>query len=55
MSFYSRREVDVLTTEEMIARYGTNEPIPELLIVSTDEAVLALQTELKTINEKTSD
>ena len=55
MNFYNRREIDVLTTEEMISRYGTNKSIPELGIVSTDVAIKALQTELLTINEKTSD
>ena len=55
MNFYNRRKVDVLTAEEMVAKYGTNEPIPQLGIVSADQALRVLQTELKTINEKTSD
>ena len=51
MSFYKRFNPEIITTEEMIARYGTDKPIPQLNIVSTEEAKRVVQAELKLLTE----
>ena len=51
MSFYQRFNPEIITKEEMIARYGTDQPIPQLNIVSTEEAKQVVQAELKLLTE----
>ena len=51
MSFYKRFNPEIITKEEMIARYGTDQPIPQLNIVSTEEAKQVVQAELKLLTE----
>jgi hypothetical protein len=51
MSFYQRFAPEVISDEEMIARYGTNKPIPQLNIVDTEVAKRIVQAELKLLTE----
>ena len=51
MSFYQRFIPEVITKEEMIARYGTDQPIPQLNIVDVEEAKRVVQAELKLLTE----
>jgi hypothetical protein len=51
MNFYQRFAPDIITKEEMIARYGTDQPIPQLNIVSVDEAKRVVQAELKLLTK----
>ena len=51
MNFYQRFSPEIITEQEMINRYGTNRPIPELNIVSTDEAKRIVEAELKLLTK----
>ena len=51
MSFYQRFNPEIITKEEMIARYGTDQPIPELNIVDAEQAKRVVQAELKLLTE----
>ena len=51
MKFYDRNDPEVISEEEMIKRFGTNKPIPQLAIVSVEEATNRLQAELKLLTK----
>ena len=50
-NFYDRNDPEIITEQQMISRYGTNRAIPELKIVSTDEAKRIVAAELKLLTE----
>ena len=53
MNFYRKSTEEVISEEDMIAKYGTNEPIPQLGIEPLDEAINRLSLKLsKLSNEK---
>ena len=53
MNFYRKSTEEIISEEDMIAKYGTNEPIPELGIEPLDEVINRLSRKLsKLSNEK---
>ena len=53
MNFYRKSTEAVITEEELIAKYGTNKPIPALGIEPLDEVINRLSRKLsKLSNEK---
>ena len=46
MNFYNQNTSEVITEEQMIARYGTKIAIPQLSIISAAEAKAALETKV---------
>ena len=50
-NFYDRNDPEIITEQEMIDRYGTNKAIPELHIVSTEEAKRIVEAELKLLTK----
>ena len=53
MNFYRKSTEAVFTEEELIAKYGTNKPIPALGIEPLDEVINRLSRKLsKLSNEK---
>ena len=50
-NFYDRNNPEIITEQQMINRYGTNKAIPELQIVSTEEARRIVEAELKLLTE----
>ena len=55
MNFYRKSTEEVITEEELIARYGTNKPIPALGIEPLEEVISRLSRKLsKLTNEKES-
>jgi hypothetical protein len=53
MNFYRKSTEELFTEEELIAKYGTNQPIPELGIEPLDDVINRLSRKLsKLSNEK---
>ena len=53
MNFYRKSTEEVISEEDLIAKYGSNEPIPELGIERLDEVINRLSRTLsKLSNEK---
>lgn len=54
MFFYNQNTSEVLSREELVARYGTEEPIPQLSIISADDARAALLTKISLLDAQTT-
>ena len=50
MNFYNQKTSEVITEGQMIARYGTKYAIPQLSIISIDDAKAAFQTRIASID-----
>lgn len=54
MYFYNQDTSEVITEEQMIARYGTKMSIPQLSIISAVEAKAELETKVALIEARTT-
>ena len=54
MNFFNQDTSEIVTEDQMIARYGTKNSIPELSIISVDDAKAAFESKIALIDAQTT-